>query len=198
LLGRSHFRDLQFLHAMADADGVDAKATVERLLSWAEFLYRVARMSIPGSARLSETSMGGIFALPAPLLVKELFLSPRNSTTQARAAGALLHTLQDSFAAGHVERDGQGRIVQFHAYGGQDGDKHAADDEWVVSSGSAEERIRALHGGQEAVAASTTILRYIKSDAPWPTVASYLKEGPWALSAAARPSGPGTGYTRSK
>ncbi len=42
LLVRSHFGDLQFLHAMATRDGEDPRQTLTWILEWAEFAYAVA------------------------------------------------------------------------------------------------------------------------------------------------------------
>ena len=42
LLHRSHFGDLQFIHAMASKDGEMAEETQRNILMWAEFTWRVA------------------------------------------------------------------------------------------------------------------------------------------------------------
>lgn len=191
LLGRSHFGDLQFFHGMASEDGIDAASTANVMLIWAEFLYGVASGAISGSTPLRSTGVSELLNLPTPLLVSELFSSSRSSVTRARAAGALLHTVQDSLAAGHVGRDASGQIVQFYAYAGQDERKHAADDGWGARAGE----VASLKGGADAVLASTVVLRHLRSGAPWSAVASYLTAGPWALSASAVPSGPGV-YAR--
>ena len=47
LFYRSHHADLQFLHAMASSEGEPAQSTLNAIMSWIEFTYKVASGYIP-------------------------------------------------------------------------------------------------------------------------------------------------------
>lgn len=151
LLIRSHFGDLQFLHAMASRDGESPSVVRDRIIAWSEFTWRTALGEFSLSTRVKDIPVVGIaeffgtkgwsiqdlFALGNPHVRK-----PENMSELA--FGSLLHVVQDSFAGGHVERampDGQekcsetangytmpGRIKEFHSYVNQDSTKHGDDD----------------------------------------------------------------------
>jgi hypothetical protein len=94
------------------------------------------------------------------------------------AFGSVLHTVQDSFAAGHVEREPAplnemcagvaaakpGRIVEFHSYANQDARKHDLEDERDAMASSAADR------WPEAVEASRQLFRFRKRWADWDKV----------------------------
>lgn len=144
---RSHFGDLQFLHSMASADGEDPVETRNKILGWAEMIWGVVR----GNYRL-ETWMKDI-DLPAVQQyfggsgwrIQELYTLGDGSLrlyVADVAFGSLLHMVEDSFAAGHVERmepannaqcpggaqRAPGPIVEFHSYLHQSTKGHAAAD----------------------------------------------------------------------
>lgn len=107
-LYRSHFGDMQFMHAMAGRGETLAHAR-ERLLLWAQFTYQVAGGEIAtepliGALPVFASILGGF----ETVTVAEFF-EIRSGTAPAHirriALGALLHTLQDSFAGGHAERE---------------------------------------------------------------------------------------------
>jgi hypothetical protein len=154
ILLRSHFGDLQFLHAMASEQDEAPTTTRTKILVWAEFAWRVALNEFDLSSRVRDTGVEGIaeifstkgwsildlFSLGNPHIRRPEYLSEV-------ALGSLLHLVQDSFAAGHVERaiakEGEqcpsgeaapGPIVEFHAYGLQDSALHAAADSRVAFS----------------------------------------------------------------
>jgi hypothetical protein len=144
---RSHFGDLQFLHSMASGDGEDPAGTREKILGWAEFTWGVVVGEVPLETWLND--------VPQPTLnqafagsgwrIQDLFalgdpsLRPQIGDV---AFGSLLHAIEDSFAAGHVERlepsagalcpessyRAPGPVVEFHSYGGQKSSNHAAAD----------------------------------------------------------------------
>ena len=153
LLARSHFGDLQFLHAMAIADGESADVTRRKVLAWLEFTWRTAmgdprfgsqhllyRLPIDGFAEHFRFNQGwriqDLFALGSP--------SARTvENIQKIALGSLLHVVEDSFAAGHVERmapiigttcpgrvalPAPGQIVEFHSYTHQNSLEHGRAD----------------------------------------------------------------------
>lgn len=151
LLVRSHFGDLQFLHAMANRDGESATVVQNRIIVWAEFTWRAALGEFSLSTRMKDVPVVGIneffgtkgwsiqdlFALGNPHVRK-----PENMSELA--FGSLLHVIEDSFADGHVERampDGHekctepanaffmpGRIKEFHSYVNQDSSRHGDED----------------------------------------------------------------------
>ena len=114
LLVRSHFGDLQFLHAMAVADGEPPEQTRRAIMAWMEFTWRtsmgdagfdarrtVARLPIDGFAERFRYNEGwriqDLFALDNP--------GVRDADALGKLAfGSLVHVVEDSFAAGHVER----------------------------------------------------------------------------------------------
>lgn len=146
LLARSHFGDLQFLHAMASKDGEPAADTKKRIMMWAEFTWKVSRGDYGLDTKLKEVNIEGfdqffgrtewrvqdLFALGNPVLRRRI---------KDVAFGSLLHMVEDSFAKGHVERAGFGEtcpgmtdrvapggIKEFHSYINQDSGKHGNYD----------------------------------------------------------------------
>ena len=148
LMFRSHLGDLQFLHAMAGADGEPAALTRRRILAWAEFCWKVATGEIALSQALRDLrapDLREFFGASGWTVQDLLTLGVPALRTHIRevAFGSLLHTLQDSFAAGHAERAppvadarcaqapefaAPGKIREFHAYGKQDHKRHAEAD----------------------------------------------------------------------
>jgi len=147
LVLRVHYGDLQFLHAMASKDNEDPNLTRQRILMWAEFTWKVATGAFILGTRITETNVEGMKDLFSGLgwSVQDLFtLGDTTYRKQIKdlAFGSLLHMISDSFALSHTDRAEThgdtckgmpeflepGRIVQFHAYGGQDHKLHAAAD----------------------------------------------------------------------
>ncbi|MGH8103640.1 MAG: hypothetical protein ACREJQ_03865 [bacterium] len=148
LLHRSHFGDLQFMHAMATKDGEPAETTRRKILMWAEFTWRTAMKEYGLATRLQDISIEGFndhFGR-TEWRVQDLFTLGNIALRQRMhevAFGSLLHMVQDSFARGHIDRaepilgetcPGPGKyakpgvIREFHAYGNQDTGKHADYD----------------------------------------------------------------------
>ncbi len=153
---RSHFGDMQFLHAMASHSGEPAAETRRNALRFAELAYRVARGEIgpranifalrnAGSALDPDTSAwaSDLFSAPAKRLwaVQDIYL-PRSGNLRLIAFGSLLHLVEDSYSAAHVRRvsggvqsngclsyDATDPILQFHTYVGQDTEKHGLCDD---------------------------------------------------------------------
>jgi hypothetical protein len=159
---RSHFGDMQFLHAMAVRGGEPARDTREKALRWAEFAYRVARGEIDGRENVfalrgsramdpgTAEWLSALFRAPEKKLwrVQDVFL-PKAGELRLVAFGTFLHLVEDSYSASHVERiasryqpngcasyDAADAIVEFHTYVGQDTEKHALCDDapdWLES-----------------------------------------------------------------
>lgn len=191
LEGRSHFGDLQFFHGMANADGLPASDTLERMIAWAKISYAVAVGESAAAMQLT--------TLPAPFnslgaTPRALFVAPNDALVPERAIGSFVHVIQDSYARGHTRRTllpgGRfGAIEQFHSYAHQNHDKHKADDMWQ-SGGDDIDKIKAAKGGLEALEASTRVLDFYRRKTDWSEVEQYLRTGPWRLADKTLPSGP--------
>jgi hypothetical protein len=149
VLNRSHFGDMQFLHAMASRTGDRAQDTKLSILMWAEFAYKVAMGRIQASTMLKDVPINGFEKLfPGQVAtVENLFLmgdeTYRGSSLKDFAFGTLLHMVQDSFSESHVSRDlstqgavcncpytdrSPAKIEKFLVYSAQDAKKHKTED----------------------------------------------------------------------
>ena len=210
LLARSHFGDLQFLHAMAVAEGEAAEQTQRNILAWAEFTWRTS-MGDPGfdaQRVVSQLPIDGFaerFQHNRGWRIQDLFALGNPGVRDAEAIrkialGSLIHVVEDSFAAGHVDRApppsgatcaGQpapGLIREFHAYPKQDARRHGAAD--------APEALRAHESGARPNVVDVVRMLGILwgSGASWEDAHPYLA-CVFALAPDARPSSPGEGYT---
>jgi hypothetical protein len=127
LTGRSHYWDMQFLHAMAAAPGEAPQDTLAQIMLWAEVMYRLAigegvtrtdelagiqiTSSVAGNAATYSYSMASFFDdLARPTSRDTIgYLLTQDTAFQGldvgrRAIGSLLHVVQDSYARGHVKR----------------------------------------------------------------------------------------------
>ena len=207
LLYRTHFGDLQPLHAMAAKEGDPAGATHDQMMAWVEFTWRIAigeikledpvREHIPqGLAHaFSRTgwSVQDLFTQGSPGLRRHI---------REVAFGSLLHTLQDSFAGGHLERESAyisrtcelgnrrviapGRILEFYSYGKQDADRHGDSDARSAFVVSLQEDGDVVEVGRPLVAA------FDRRDS-WETVQPYF-HCLYELAPNARPSSAGAAY----
>jgi hypothetical protein len=151
LLIRSHFGDFQFLHSMASADDESPFDTKKKILAWAEFTWGVGIGIYELDTPVSSLKLEGfdkLFVNNREWRIQDLFAlgNPHIRSKEAMskvAFGSLLHTVQDSFAGGHVERrepainrtcNGNpqwaqpGQILEFHSYSKQDSTSHADSD----------------------------------------------------------------------
>jgi hypothetical protein len=208
LLYRSHFGDLQFLHAMATRDDEPPQLTQSRIMMWAEFAWGIATgalrrdryistLGVPelGSYFPGEQSASILFALGNPAF--------QNEKVREVALGSLLHVVQDSFSRAHVTRGdpsgaecpgfpgsvAPGLIVQFQSYVKQD---HALHDQADRADAL---RLQLLESNPHVVSVSSNLVEMWKRNAPWPEAKAYL-ECVFSLSASARPAGPGEGFNR--
>ena len=190
LMTRSHFGDLQFLHAMADGEGVDPAVTQSKLMGWAEFA------TIQEHFGCTEWT------------VSDLYILGRKETMSRHlpdiAFGSSAHTIQDSFASGHAERDPvelgtqckdmaasqPGRIVEFHAYGLQDGHKHDEQD-------ARDALVVVAQRDANVISTMRQLYLYYYDNAKWSQVAPYFT-CLFALSDRARVSSAGAEYARER
>lgn len=193
LMTRSHFGDLQFLHAMATEPGEAASVTQAKILGWAEFTWKVAMKEIK-----PETPLRNI---PIPVIqehfgctewrVVDIYLLGRQDPKigllqqiHQIAFGSLMHTVQDSFARAHTSRElvpKEGacpntsilrppRIVEFHTYAAQDGKLHDAEDARTALVGGS-----VAQGWPQAVVASRELARLYQDRTSWDTAKQYIQ-----------------------
>lgn len=142
LLSRSHFGDLQFLHAMAYKNGVPTDETLKKILIWSEFTYKVGIGEISGRTKIRNVQVEGFsnfFDKDKILYDQDVASLFHDRAVKRIAIGSFLHLIQDSYSLSHVERQildnkeerfCRTKIIRFHAYSGQNTDKHAQADKW--------------------------------------------------------------------
>lgn len=195
-LGRSHFGDLQFLHAMAGKDGVKAEVTFKKMMMWAELVYLISIGNLDYMEKVKNyehlLATTEVLRELASLSASEIFNANSAQATRQRAIGSLIHMIQDSYAQGHVLRDPKvyGSIKQFYSYAQQDHTHHKGDDAWG-SGETNDEKISNSPGALPALEATTKILNLYKVKAPWNDVKQYLEKDPFHLLKKTINSGPG-------
>ncbi len=186
LLERVHYGDLQFLHSMASDPLEKAGETLDKILMWAEFCYKVATGAISPKTQLGNVQVAGFAALWTGRFkkwtVSYLFSTTgSDESSKGLALGSMMHMLQDSFCASHVERvaakrrgEDVARIKSFHAYPAQDSSRHGRAD-LLAKGNTVQEQIKATAGAEDAVKVGKTVLSYLANGAPWLVVKSYLQ-----------------------
>lgn len=146
LIGRSHFGDLQWLHAMGSSVGEEPRKTKAKILLWMEVMYNVAIGSseLTPATRIEDTPLASVFEDPRNYSTLGELFTRRHSppvNVHHRALGSCFHVIQDSYATGHTQRERSfsngrekfGAVVNFHTYRGQDSGAH---DRYDHSDGS--------------------------------------------------------------
>jgi hypothetical protein len=111
---RSHFGDLQFLHAMGAADNEMPHTTRDRMLQWMGVMYKLAcgNQGVSEDQHLREHFDESMFNRTTDpsggTTLRDLILADRpeyrDSNIPLRALGICMHMIQDSYAMGHVQR----------------------------------------------------------------------------------------------
>jgi hypothetical protein len=123
IIGRSHFWDLQFLHAMGSSVGEDPLETLAKIMLWLEIMYKLSIgqgikgtdtiESIPIISRFGTTEfkLGSFFTASSEPKKSDTLItllttnSPYTKLDMGRRAlGSCMHLLQDSYAKGHTRR----------------------------------------------------------------------------------------------
>lgn len=212
LMTRSHFGDLQFLHAMARDEGTSALATQRKILDWMQFAWMVFSEEIAAETLLRNVEIPTIkehFGC-SNWSVSDIFILGRKDRLLKRlpdiAFGSILHTVQDSFAGGHATREPRpanetcaaepkvlrpGRIIEFHTYGAQDGSKHDSRD-----SRSAMTTIGERDRWPEVIEANQQLFLLYDSNASWDKARPFI-ECVFEVSRTHRPASPGEEFARS-
>lgn len=203
MLYRSHFGDLQYLHAMAAADGELAHRTRDNLLGWFEFTWRASRGEYTLETRLNEIRIPVIqdaFGRSGWRLMDLYTLGASGGLRRHIndvAFGSLLHAVQDSFAGGHVLREessglrqcvlagssvsAPGNVLEFHSYSGQSHSLHAEADSRAAFMRSFQEEGNVVDVGRLLVRARAQNLA-------WDAVRPYFE----CIFTLQRPSAPAT------
>lgn len=187
MMYRSHFGDLQFLHAMAARDGEPAELTRKRILMWAEFSWGVATGQIPRATLLKDVRVDGFDEFFGKSGQDVLTLYTLGNSALRRhlrdlAFGSLLHLVEDSFAFGHADRappatgtncpgsdlPHPGVIRSFRSYTNQDHKKHGAHD-------SRESYRSRLDMKPNVVDVGKVLVDQYDRQAPWNSVAGYFE-----------------------
>jgi hypothetical protein len=199
LIARSHYGDLQFFHAMATKDGEDPKMTKEKIMKWARFLTELANGSIDPNSKVKDVPAAAeLFTAHKDITLKKLFgyAKGKDEDIRQRAAGALMHLIQDSNAEGHVGRDKtSGDISQFHSYEGQDHGEHGAKDAWADGK-TLGDHIKNTPGAENAVHKCAAILVLLDQGASTDEIIKYLDEQIFKLDPKAEAAGPGAEFKK--
>ncbi|KAI0443549.1 hypothetical protein F4803DRAFT_514604 [Xylaria telfairii] len=127
MIQRSHFGDLQFLHAMGGTVGEAPAETQRKLLKWFEIMYKLAcsNQGVSDTDRLEQVLGEWFNPSTTPTdqdSLRDLILAstPHYNLTniQWRALGICLHIITDSYAVGHTQR----RLKNPASYRGRDSD----------------------------------------------------------------------------
>lgn len=120
VIGRSHFGDLQFLHAMASSEGESPLTTKGKILMWMEIAYKLAvnATDVTADVKLGDVvtssrgpQLGSFFDAESKpsgdATLRNLLDCHHHSSAniQHRALGSCFHLLQDSYALGHTRRE---------------------------------------------------------------------------------------------
>ncbi len=124
---RSHFGNLQFLHAMATKLGEPAQTTKDKLMPWLEVMYKLAcgDQGVSPNDKLAARFPNDFNDTTVPngwATLKDLILATTPGygwvKFERRALGICLHIIQDSYAIGHVQR----RVLNPQDLAGRDGE----------------------------------------------------------------------------
>lgn len=202
LLYRSHFGDLQFMHALASRNGEPAAATSEQMKTWAHFLWEMAGHRLPTDVYLRDLPGQRLAQwFPGEMTAQNLFatglIEPRPHLDEV-AFGALLHMVQDSFSAAHAHRADEGgarcstypsapapgKLLSFHSYVHQKSALHDVQDT-AESMG-----IHSAEAAPSAVDASRVLIAAWMSKKAWAEIEPYI-DCLLTLNAADAEAGPG-------
>lgn len=188
LLLRSHFGDLQFLHAMRSSAEETPAQTRDKVLMWAEFMWRAALGQYQRGSTIANANVAGLdrYFYPSDTMQRIFF---RGNPTYVDdfprfALGSLMHMVEDSFSKSHVLREAEGssgqkcagvdayqpaRIVSFQNYAEQDSHEHAASDTYVAM------REGVLRDPANVLNVVGTLRQLYDKQAPWEEAGAYLR-----------------------
>jgi hypothetical protein len=201
LLYRVHFGDMQFLHSMATRDGETAGETKDKIMVWAEFVYKVSLGEIKYNAFLYQCGIPGVEALfkkKRGWTVQMLFTwddptykpykdksGLHDKEFREFAFGTLLHMVQDSFSKSHVRRNPgggyscehlpdyshPGKIESFHSFRLQKYRSHSAQD---TAAAFMENVSRNEKLKSDVIDVGVVLRDYYESNKSWEDLKEYL------------------------
>lgn len=139
-----------------------------------------------------------LFSEHKSITIKKLFgyEKAKEQEVRQRAAGALLHLVQDSHAPGHAERNKQnGDVKQFHSYEAQDEKQHGEKDDWQKGANLAA-RIKNTPGAERVIAKCAEVLVMLDQGASTQDLIKYLDEQVFKLDPKAQAAGPGAEFKK--
>ena len=200
LIHRSHWGDLQWLHAMAPGNQ-DPALTKKSILQWMETMWEVATGKMPSDTAISATSVKDSFSDPNNYItIGELLTHGHHcpAVIPHRALGSCFHVIQDSYAAGHTHRESKesnrgsgeadrwGAVLNFHNYGGQDEHKHETLDHGFDTVDSIDLRNpdawNNLSGCREGLDKCIRLANFWTKKAGWSEVQKWLDAEVFAIS----------------
>ncbi|PVH71443.1 hypothetical protein DL98DRAFT_660642 [Cadophora sp. DSE1049] len=196
MIWRSHFGDLQFLHAMASKPGESPVETSDKILLWVEIMYK---LSLVGSGLTNNTKIDSVPVSRNQFRLDTFFredTSPSNTSTlstllapmevyskldlRRRALGSILHIVQDSYAKGHTRRDvvqkastdqlqdvRLGKILEFFIYTEDDEKLHGKFDDYKVEKFRTYDEWGTVWGGKDAIEQCTKLLSFWSAQTAW-------------------------------
>jgi len=208
LLYRTHFGDLQFLHAMASADGEPANTTKAHIMMWAEFTWKLATDNLRRDVYIKTLGVNELATYfpgdqSASILFSLGYPAYQNEKVSEVALGSLLHLVQDSFSRAHVTRAdptgsdcsdlpsvrASGMITQFHSYANQNHSIHDTADRPDAL------RTHILEDTPTVIDVSRTIVQLWQRKAGWLDVKQYL-DCVFTLAPSTQDAGSGEGFQR--
>ncbi|HRG16292.1 MAG TPA: hypothetical protein PLB00_09855 [Pseudomonadota bacterium] len=206
-LYRTHYGDMQWMHAMAESLDEPAQITQSSMLAWSEYLYRLSTKDKEEQIALSQPLSG------IPYIAKwfsdnksewnsrDLFATGQfgvdEETIRDMAFGALLHMLQDSYSGSHARRDfgdlmssTPGLIIGFLTYPAQEAKCHSPADAEPLSRGN---EWWNSSTGKAVVGHGERLIALRDRSAKTAEVVEWLKESAFPISKDARPAAGGFG-----
>ncbi len=191
---------------MAAEEGETAEETRKKMMLWTDFTAKVAAGEIKGDTKIGDLGkdMGEfktLFEKQKDQDIKQLFgVEDEKGDVQKRAAGSLLHLIQDSYAEGHVEREdlGDGRkgsVVSFHSYANQDHDKHGKSDQ-MSGYWDTESNLEATPGARDAIDQSAAVMKLLKEGKSSAEITQYVNQNVLALHDPTRDADTGDAYKK--
>ncbi|MDB5751446.1 MAG: hypothetical protein JWP65_1867 [Ramlibacter sp.] len=178
LLYRSHYGDLQFMHAMGAYDGEPAGVTRQRMKMWARFLWGVAIKELPTDHYLRDLGVDELATyFPGDMTATNLLATgivEVRKNLDVVALGAMLHMIQDSYSQAHAERAAEpggvcpgtdvgrpGKIIRFHSYARQRGELHDYEDTFDAL------RLHSMQSSPSVVETSRSLVALARRSATW-------------------------------
>ena len=187
---RTHFGNLQFLHAMGATVGEKPQETLRKIEIWLRTMYDVYKGDkwqpddLVKSTALGEFFNDGNGHSSTTFRSLLMGSTPNYSTPdiRLRALGTCLHLIEDSYAKGHCRRDvgktfqpgnvpgtGSGLIQNFHCYKGQDSSSHGHWDEEGGDNLNPQDinSFNGIYGGRAAISAAVSFLNAALARLQW-------------------------------